>query len=113
MATEIGGIFNSFYLLGLAFTLAFSYNLMMSSLIRQLYHFNARFPSEIKKDKKKKGKGKKKGESGKGDGSGPDGGSEPENPNNYLGDESDDDEQLRDLKKAYAAEEAEQKSGKT
>ena len=61
MLSEIGGIFNSFYLVGLGFTLLFSYNLMMSSLIRSMYFFKAKFPSELKKDKK----GKKKG--GKGD----------------------------------------------
>ena len=38
-----------------------SYNLMLSSLIRKLYHFKPRFESEIKKKKdKKKKKGKKK-----------------------------------------------------
>ena len=56
--SEIGGIFNSFYLIGMAFTLLFSYNLMMSSLIRSMYFFKAQFPSELKKDKK----GKKKKE---------------------------------------------------
>ena len=58
--SEIGGIFNSFYLIGFAFTLLFSYNLMMSSLIRSMYFFRAKFPSELKKDKK----GKKKGGDG-------------------------------------------------
>ena len=52
--SEIGGIFNSFYLIGMAFTLLFSYNLMMSSLIRSMYFFKAQFPSELKKDKKGK-----------------------------------------------------------
>ena len=50
--SELGGIFNSFYLIGFGFTLLFSYNLMMSSLIRKMYIFRARFPSEIKKPKK-------------------------------------------------------------
>ena len=58
MLSEIGGIFNSFYLVGLGFTLLFSYNLMMSSLIRSMYFFKAQFPSELKKDKKKKKGGK-------------------------------------------------------
>ena len=52
MLSELGGIFNSFYLIGMAFTLLFSYNLMMSSLIRTMYFFNARFSSEIKRKKK-------------------------------------------------------------
>ena len=38
----------------MAFTLLFSYNLMMSSLIRSMYFFKAQFPSELKKDKKGK-----------------------------------------------------------
>ena len=42
----------------MAFTLLFSYNLMMSSLIRSMYFFKAQFPSELKKDKKKKKGGK-------------------------------------------------------
>ena len=50
---ELGGIFNSLYLIGYAFTKSFSYNLMMSSLIRKLYLFNAKFPSEKKKQKSK------------------------------------------------------------
>ena len=37
----------------------FSYNLMLSSIIRKLYHFKPRFESEVKKNKKKK-KDKKK-----------------------------------------------------
>ena len=52
---ELGGIFNSFYLIGYAFTISFSYNLMMSSLIRKLYLFNAKFESEKKHKKKKDG----------------------------------------------------------
>ena len=50
---ELGGIFNSVYLIGYAFTISFSYNLMMSSLIRKLYLFNAKFPIEKKKSKSK------------------------------------------------------------
>jgi hypothetical protein len=37
--------------------MTFSYNLMMSSIIRKLYAFNARFASEVK-DKTKKRKKK-------------------------------------------------------
>ena len=50
---ELGGIFNSFYLIGYAFTISFSYNLMMSSIIRKLYLFKAKFESEKKKPKDK------------------------------------------------------------
>ena len=57
--SELGGIFNSFYLIGFGFTLMFSYNLMMSSLIRKMYFFKARFDSEIKKKKKPPKKSKK------------------------------------------------------
>ena len=41
------------------FTRIFSYNLMLSSIIRKLYHFKPKFESEIKV-KKKKTKSKKK-----------------------------------------------------
>ena len=54
--TDLGGMFSSLSLIGLAFNLTFSYNLLLSSLIRKLYHFRPRFPSEVKK---KKGKGNK------------------------------------------------------
>ena len=55
--SELGGLFNSFYLIGFAFTVSFSYNLMLSSIMRNLYHFPAKFKSEISKKKKgKKGK---------------------------------------------------------
>ena len=50
--TELGGLFNTFFLAGFGFTIAFSYNLMMSSLIRQLYFFRAKFPSELEQEKK-------------------------------------------------------------
>ena len=53
IATAVGGLFNSFYLLGFGFTLAFSYKLFLSSIIRVLYHFPARFEKEISKKKKK------------------------------------------------------------
>ena len=51
--TALGGLFNSIYLIGFAFTISFSYNLFLSSIIRKVYHFNARFESELKKKKKK------------------------------------------------------------
>ena len=50
--SELGGLFNSFYLLGFAFTISFSYNLFLSSIIRASYHFKARYPEELKKSKK-------------------------------------------------------------
>jgi len=57
--TEVGSLYNPFYLAGYFFTSTFSYNLMMSSIISKLYAFNARFASEIStKNKKKKGKEK-------------------------------------------------------
>ena len=55
--SEVGSLYNSVYLGGYIFTMTFSYNLMMSSIIRKLYAFNARFASEIK-EKKKKAKAK-------------------------------------------------------
>ena len=74
--TTLGGLFSSLSLVGMAFTKIFSYNLMLSSLIRKLYHFKPRFESEIKKKKKKKG-GKGKGgasqDNDKGAGGGADG----------------------------------------
>ena len=65
--TELGGLFNSFYLLGFAFTISFSYNLFLSSIIRAIYHFHAKFDEEIKKPKKKGKKGSKKSEKDDGD----------------------------------------------
>ena len=58
--TTLGGLFSSLNLVGLMFTRVFSYNLMLSSIIRKLYHFKPRFESEIKKKKDKKGGKKKK-----------------------------------------------------
>jgi hypothetical protein len=54
--TEVGSLYNPLYMGGYIFTMTFSYNLMMSSIIRKLYAFNARFASEIKDKKKKKKK---------------------------------------------------------
>ena len=58
--TYLGGLFSSLNIVGLTFTRVFSYNLMLSSIIRKLYHFKPRFESEIKKKKDKKKKKKKK-----------------------------------------------------
>lgn len=52
----LGGLFSSISVVGLAFTRIFSYHLMISSLIRKLYHFKPRFEEEIKKKKDKKKK---------------------------------------------------------
>lgn len=56
MLAVAGGIYSSVYLIGFAFTIMFSYNLLMSSLIRQLYSFPTKFASEISKKKEKKKK---------------------------------------------------------
>ena len=53
---DSGGMFSSLSLIGMAFNLTFSYNLLLSSLIRKLYHFKPKFDSEVKKKKKKKDK---------------------------------------------------------
>ena len=50
---DSGGMFSSLSLIGMAFNLTFSYNLLLSSLIRKLYHFKPRFENEVKKKKKK------------------------------------------------------------
>ena len=42
-----GGIYSSLFLIGFAFTIMFSYNLLMSSLIRKLYTFRVKFPQEM------------------------------------------------------------------
>jgi len=52
--TDLGALYSPLYMGGYIFTMTFSYNLMMSSIIRKLYAFNARFASEIKDKKKKK-----------------------------------------------------------
>lgn len=53
--TDIGGLFSSLSLIGRAFNMTFSYNLLISSLIRKLYHFKPKFEEEMQKKKKKKG----------------------------------------------------------
>ena len=50
----LGGIYNSLFTIGFLFCAAFSYNLYLSSLIRKLYHFKARYDSELPKAKKSK-----------------------------------------------------------
>jgi mannose/fructose/N-acetylgalactosamine-specific phosphotransferase system component IIC len=57
----VGGIWNSVYLGGYVFTMMFSYNLMMSSIIGKLYSFNTKFASEKTKESQKEKKKKKKG----------------------------------------------------
>ena len=56
--TSLGGLFSSLSVIGASSGKVFGYNLMLSSMIRKLYHFKPRFESEVKKKKKKKG-GKK------------------------------------------------------
>ena len=53
LLSYLGGIYSSIYLIGYTFTLAFSYNLMLSSLAKKLYHVNAKFPQERTKNNKK------------------------------------------------------------
>ena len=48
----MGGTWTSLYGVGVIFTMLFSYNLLMSSLINKLYFFNAKFPEERKKKHK-------------------------------------------------------------
>ena len=84
MLAVSGGIYSSIYLIGFGFTIAFSYNLMMASLMRSLYAFNAKFPQEIKPKKKSK-KGKKH-----------DSGDDKPKPNEVLNlDDSMDDDEMR------------------
>lgn len=49
----IGGIYKSLTVVGFLFCAAFSYDLFISSLIRQLFHFKPRFPNEFQKKKDK------------------------------------------------------------
>ena len=51
--STLGGLFSSLSIVGASLSKVFSYNLMLSSLIRKLYHFKPRFDSEIKKKKSK------------------------------------------------------------
>lgn len=59
MLTNLGGLFSSFSVIGMSTGKVFGYNLMLSSMIRKLYHFKPRFEAEVKKKKKKKKGGKK------------------------------------------------------
>ena len=58
--TTLGGLFSALNVIGLMFTRIFSYNLLLSSIIRKLYHFKPKFESEIKVKKKKKDRKVKK-----------------------------------------------------
>jgi len=60
MLTVMGGLFSSLSVIGMSTGKVFGYNLMLSSMIRKLYHFKPRFEAEIKKKKNKKKKGGKK-----------------------------------------------------
>ena len=59
MLTSLGGLFSSLSVIGMSTGKVFGYNLMLSSMIRKLYHFKPRFEKEIKKKKKKKKSRKK------------------------------------------------------
>ena len=50
----LGAMFSSLSLIGLVFNMTFSYNLLLSSLIRKLYYFKPKFEKEIKKKKEDK-----------------------------------------------------------
>lgn len=97
--SSLGGTYSSLYLIGYAFTVLFSYNLMLSSIIRQLYYFKPRFdsekPNKEKKNKKKKGK------------------SDEDKKNELNRRDSLDNEKLIDQKRAYAEEAEAKKTGKS
>jgi len=46
--SAVGALYSPVYLGGYFFTIIFSYNLYMSSIIDKLYGFKAKFPSEVK-----------------------------------------------------------------
>jgi len=96
--SSLGGTYSSLYLIGYGFTVLFSYNLMLSSIIRQLYYFKPRFESEKPNKDKKKKKGKK---------------SDDEKPNELKRSETIDNEKLIDQKRAYAEEAEAKKTGKS
>jgi len=48
----MGGTWTSLTGVGALITTVFSYNLLMASLIRSLYFFNAKYPGELEKKKK-------------------------------------------------------------
>lgn len=64
LLTTVGGLWTSLNGVGLGFNALFSYNLLMSSIIRKMYNFTAKYPDEREKQKKKKvkAKGKKSGD---------------------------------------------------
>ena len=51
--SEAGGLFTSLSAIGAALSIAFNYNLMMASIMKTLYHFTPRFPSESRINRKK------------------------------------------------------------
>jgi hypothetical protein len=92
--TEVGSLYNPFYVAGYMCALSFSYNLMMSSIIGKLYAFNARFPDiECKaKEKKKKKKAAKQATV------------ETKNEDSGDDEESDLNQQFKEIKKMYKQE---------
>ena len=94
--SQVGSLYNPFYLAGYFFTMTFSYNLMMSSIIRKLYAFNARFASEVK-DRTKKRKRKEQVVQEQKEDSGDD-------------EEGDLHQQFREIKKMYKQEHERQKT---
>jgi hypothetical protein len=60
LASRVGGVFSAMRTGGVLFTSAFSYRLMMSSLIGKLFHFRPKFQVEMRSRKSKSLKGKKK-----------------------------------------------------
>ena len=53
MVSTVGGLYASLNVVCLGFTRIFSYNLMLTSIIKKLYHFKPKFESEVKKKKDK------------------------------------------------------------
>jgi hypothetical protein len=88
----VGSLWTSFFGIGNILTLAFSYNLMMSSLIRQLYHFEPHPDEEGKVDKGFKNKVKKKTPF-------------------FEAAEEDDDENLKQAREKHAAEMKQRQNG--
>ena len=58
--SRLGGVYSAMFTGGYMFTAAFSYKLLMSSLIGKLFHFRPRLKKKMKKKKKKKKKEVKK-----------------------------------------------------
>ena len=93
---DCGGTYSSLYLIGFGFTVLFSYNLFLSSIIRKLYYFKPRFESE-KLTKKKKKQDKKGSDS---------------DVQLKKQDTTIDNEKLLEMKKTYALEAEAKKTGK-